>query len=185
MSQLLSDEAQSKLLSILRTRFEKFKSRHQTIKWTDVENRLLAHPDKLAIIDEMERTGGEPDVVSFDKKTGVYTFFDCSPESPKERRSLCYDRQALDGRKENKPKNSALDLAEELGIALLDEEQYVFLQTLGDFDLKTSSWLKTDPEVRKKGGAIFGDKRYGRTFLYHNGAESYYAARGFRGFLEI
>ncbi len=173
------------LLATLKARFEKNMSRHQGLDWAKVKAKLEALPDKLWSLSEMERTGGEPDVVGHDKKTGEYIFFDCSPESPKDRRSFCYDREALDSRKEAKPKNSALDAAAAMGIELLTEEQYQELQRLGNFDLKTSSWLRTPPEVRKLGGAIFGDRRFGRVFVYHNGAESYYAARAFRGSLTV
>jgi hypothetical protein len=160
-------------------------NRHKGVKWADVQARLEAHPKKLQSLQEMERTGGEPDVVAYDKKSGEYVFFDCSPESPAGRRSVCYDRAALDARKEHKPKNSAMDMAEAMGIELLDEEQYRELQKLGEFDLKTSSWLKTPDEIRELDGAIFGDRRYGRVFVYHNGVQSYYAARGFRGALRV
>ena len=155
------------------------------IEWAKVKARLEANPEKLWSLDEMEATGGEPDVVGYDKKTGEYIFYDCSAESPKERRSLCYDREALESRKEHKPKNSAIDMAAEMGIELLTEEQYRELQTLGEFDLKTSSWIKTPSAIRELGGAVFCDRRYNNVFLYHNGAESYYAVRGFRGSLRI
>ena len=155
------------------------------IEWVKVKARLEANPEKLWSLDEMETTGGEPDVVGYDKKTGEYIFYDCSAESPKERRSLCYDREALESRKEHKPKNSAIDMAAEMGIELLTEEQYRELQMLGEFDLKTSSWIKTPSAIRELGGAVFCDRRYNHVFLYHNGAESYYAARGFRGLLRI
>lgn len=181
----LSKEQESELIKILKTRFEKNPNRHENIKWEDVQKKLESNPEKLWSLNEMERTEGEPDVVDFDKNTNEYLFFDCSPESPKGRRSLCYDRKALDSRKENKPANSAIDLANEIGIEILNEEQYRELQTLGNFDLKTSSWVKTPEEIRKLGGAIFCDKRYNTVFLYHNGAESYYAARGFRGVLKL
>ena len=173
------------LLKTMQTRFEKNMNRHQGIEWAKVKSRLEANPEKLWSLGEMERTGGEPDVVGRDKKTGEYIFFDCSPESPKDRRSFCYDREALDSRKENKPKNNAMDAASAIGIELLTEDQYLDLQKLGEFDLKTSSWLKAPAEMRKLGGALFGDRRFGRVFFYHNGAESYYAARAFRGSLKV
>lgn len=181
----LSPDEQSELIKILKTRFEKNPTRHENINWEDVQKKLESNPDKLLSINEMERTEGEPDVVSYDKKSDEYLFFDCSAESPKSRRSLCYDRKALDSRKENKPANSAIDLANEIGIEILDEAQYRHLQSLGNFDLKTSSWVKTPEDIRKLGGAVFCDKRYNTVFFYHNGAESYYAARGFRGFLKV
>ena len=178
--------AQSKeLLSILKTRFEKNMNRHKGIEWAKVQARLEANPGKLWSLDDMEITGGEPDVVGFDKKTGEYIFYDCSAESPKDRRSLCYDREAWKSRKEHKPKNSAIDVAAEMGIEMLTEEQYMELQQLGKFDAKTSSWIKTPADVRKLGGAISGEFRFGRVFIYANGAESYFAARGFRGSLRI
>ncbi|MBN8584006.1 MAG: DUF4256 domain-containing protein [Ignavibacteria bacterium] len=173
------------LLDILKERFEKNKQRHKGITWESVSKRLEANPEKLASLAEMERTGGEPDVIAIDKKTGAVTFYDCSAETPAGRRSLCYDREALDKRKEHKPKNSACDLARETGIELLTEDEYRALQQLGEFDLKTSSWVLTPPEVRDLGGAIFCDRRFDRVFTYHNGAESYYAARGFRGKLVV
>lgn len=173
------------LLSVLKTRFEKNINRHPKIKWEDVEKKLYQYPKKLESLQQMEETGGEPDVVDFDKKLGSFIFFDCSAESPKERRSWCYDREALDKRKEHKPKNNAMDTAKSMGIEILDEQDYRFLQTLGEFDQKTSSWLQTPENIRKLGGAIFGDYRYGSVFIYHNGAESYYAARGFRGKLLV
>ncbi len=181
----LSPEQREALLEVLKTRFEKNMKRHNGIEWEKVQAKLEAHPTKLWSLNEMERTGGEPDVVAQDKQTGEYLFFDCSAESPAGRRSLCYDREALDKRKENKPANSALDMASEMGIELLNEAQYRELQRLGHFDSKTSSWLKTPPEIRNLGGAIFGDYRYGTVFVYHNGADSYYAARGFRGLLRV
>ena len=181
----LSAKEREDLFKALQSRFEKNMTRHPVIEWTKVKARLEANPEKLSSLREMEKTGGEPDVVAQDKKTGEYVFFDCSPESPKERRSFCYDREALDSRKEAKPKNSAMDMAAAIGIELLTEEQYRDLQKLGEFDLKTSSWLKAPAEIRNLGGAIFGDRRFGRVFVYHNGAESYYAARGFRGSLKI
>jgi hypothetical protein len=179
----LSPEQQEELLSVLKARFEKNRNRHKGIEWTKVQVRLEANPGKLWSLDEMERTGGEPDVVGYDKKTGEYIFYDCSAESPKGRRSVCYDHEALESRKEHKPENSAVEMAADMGIELLMEEQYRELQELGNFDTKTSSWIKTPSEIRKLGGALFCDRRYDTVFLYHNGAESYYAARGFRGLL--
>ena len=173
------------LLGVLKTRFEKNMERHEGLKWADVQSKLEGSGDKLWSLSEMERTGGEPDVVGFDKKTSEFIFYDCSAESPKGRRSLCYDREALEKRKENKPVNSVIDVAAEIGIEILTEEQYWELQQLGEFDAKTSSWLKTPSEVRRLGGAIYGDYRYGRVFIGHNGADSYYAARGFRGSLRV
>jgi hypothetical protein len=181
----LSPIQSEELLRVLKDRFEKNMARHEGITWTDVHAKLKANAEKLWSLNEMESTGGEPDVVSQDKATGTYLFCDCSAESPGGRRSLCYDGEALLSRKEHKPKNSALDLCNEMGIELLTEEQYRELQKVGKFDTKTSSWLKTPPEIRKLGGAIFGDFRYGQVFIYHNGAESYYAARGFRGALTV
>jgi hypothetical protein len=183
--QKLSPEQREKLLSALQARFEKNTNLHEGLEWAKVKARLEARPEKLWSLGEMEKTGGEPDVVGHDKKTGEYIFFDCSPESPKDRRSLCYDREALNSRKEAKPKNSATDMAAAMGIELLSEEQYRDLQKLGNFDTKTSSWLKTPVEVRKLGGAIFADRRFDRVFVYHNGAESYYAGRAFRGSLTV
>lgn len=185
MKNKLSSQLQEELIKTLKIRFEKNPNRHENIKWENVQKKLESNPEKLWSLHEMERTGGEPDVISYDKKTDEYLFIDCSAESPKGRRSLCYDRKALDSRKENKPANSAMDLANEIGIEILDEEQYRELQTFGNFDLKTSSWVKTPDEIRNLGGAVFCDKRYNTVFLYHNGADSYYAARGFRGFLKI
>ncbi|MFT3744233.1 MAG: DUF4256 domain-containing protein [Pyrinomonadaceae bacterium] len=173
------------LLEELKTRFEKNMDRHKGVKWADVQARIEADPAKLWSLSEMERTGGEPDVVGFDKVTGEFIFFDCSPESPKGRRSLCYDRAAWDSRKEHKPTSSAKEIASAIGIKMLTEEEFHELQKLGSFDLKTSSWLETPAAVRDLGGAIFGDCRFGRVFIYHNGAESYYAARGFRGSLRV
>ncbi|MFZ1700488.1 MAG: DUF4256 domain-containing protein [Pyrinomonadaceae bacterium] len=181
----MNKSEQSDLLKTLRQRFEENMNRHEGLEWTKVQAKLDANDEKLHILSEMERTGGEPDIVGIDKKTGEYIFFDCSAESPKERRSLCYDREALASRKEHKPKNSAMGLAAEMGVELLTEEDYWELQQLGEFDLKTSSWLKTSADVRKLGGAIFGDRRFGRVFTYHNGAESYYGARGFRTKLKV
>ena len=182
---VLSPDQKDEQLSLLKTRFEKNMKRHKGLAWPDIQARLQSHPEKLWSLHEMENTGGEPDVVGFDKKTGEFIFYDCSPESPKGRRSLCYDNDAWESRKEHKPENNALDLAAAIGIELLTEDQYRDLQKLGDFDLKTSSWVKTPSEIRELGGAIFCDRRYDTVFLYHNGAESYYAARGFRGFLKV
>jgi hypothetical protein len=173
------------LLAEWKKRFEENMVRHKGIKWADVEAKLNGDTGKLRPLSEMERTGGEPDVVAFDKKTGEYIFFDCSPETPKGRRSICYDRAALDARKEHKPKNSALDMAAEIGIKILTGDEYKALQKLGEFDLKTSSWIDTPADIRKLGGALFCDRRYDTVFTYHNGAESYYAARGFRGSLRV
>jgi hypothetical protein len=181
----LSAEQTSDLLAILKSRFEKNMNRHKGLEWSKVQAKLEANPEKLWSLDEMEVTGGEPDVVGYDSKAGEYIFFDCSPESPKERRSVCYDRAAWESRKANRPENTAQDMAAEMGISLLTEEQYQELQQLGNFDLKTSSWLETPAEVRKLGGAIFGDRRFNRVFIYHNGADSYYSARGFRGSLNV
>ncbi len=181
----LSSAEQTALLETLKNRFEKHKSRHKDIKWADVEGRLSSAAARLWSLHEMEKTGGEPDVVGQDKKTGEYIFFDCSAESPKERRSYCYDRAALDARKENKPANSAMDAAAEMGIELLSESEYRQLQELGSFDTKTSSWITTPDAIRKLKGALFGDRRYDHVFIYHNGADSYYAARGFRGKLYV
>ena len=173
------------LLRALKARFEKNMNRHKGLVWTEVQAKLEANSEKLRSLHEMERTGGEPDVVGHDKKTGEYIFNDCSAESPKGRRSVCYDREGLDSRKEFKPKNSAMDMAAAMGIEILTEEQYRELQKLGDFDTKTSSWIRTPSDIRKLGGAIFADQRYGNVFVYHNGASSYYAARGFRGSLRV
>lgn len=181
---LLPDQ-RIELLSELKTRFEKNMIRHKSIEWADVQAKLEANTEKLWSLSEMERTGGEPDVVGFDKATGEFIFFDCSPESPKGRRSLCYDRAAWDSRKEHKPASSALEIAAAMGIKILTEVEYQELQNLGHFDLKTSSWLETPSDIRDLGGAIFGDCRFGRAFIYHNGAESYYAARAFRGSLRV
>jgi uncharacterized protein DUF4256 len=181
----LSAEQREALLKTLKARFEKNMNRHKGLEWAKVQARLEANADQLWSLNEMERTGGDPDVVAFDKKTGEYLFYDCSAESPKGRRSLCYDRAALDARKEHKPENSAIDLAASMGVELLTEEQYRELQKLGEFDLKTSSWVKTPAEIRKLGGGLFCDRRYDTVFLYHNGADSYYAARGFRGSLKV
>jgi hypothetical protein len=181
----LSTKQREELLSILKVRFEKNMNRHKGLKWAKVQAKLEANAKKLWSLSEMERTGGEPDVVGHDKKSGEYIFFDCSPESPKSRRSICYDDEALASRKEHKPADSAMNMAEAMGIEVLTEEEYRDLQTLGEFDLKTSSWLKAPVEMRKLGGALFGDRRFGRIFMYHNGAESYYAGRGFRGALRV
>ncbi len=181
----LSPEQREVLLEVLKNRFEKNKNRHIALEWSKVQERLETKSDKLWSLNEMEATGGEPDVIGYDEKTGEFIFCDCSAESPKERRSICYDHEALESRKENKPRTSAAGMAAEMGIELLSEEQYRELQKLGSFDQKTSSWLNTPVEIRKLGGAIFGDFRYGRVFVYHNGAESYYSARGFRGALRV
>lgn len=181
----LSAQQQKELIATLKTRFEKNKNRHKGMEWDKVEARLEDHPAKLWSLGEMEATGGEPDVVDFDKKTGEFIFMDCSAESPKERRSLCYDRAAHNSRKENKPAGCAMDMAAAMGIEVLNEEQYRQLQELGEFDLKTSSWIVTPVNIRKLGGALFCDRRYNTVFVYHNGAESYYAARGFRGLLKV
>ena len=181
----LSPQQCAELIEELKERFEKNMNRHKGLKWADVQAKLEASPDRLWSLSEMERTGGEPDVVAFDKKTGEYVFYDCSPESPKGRRSLCYDRQAWESRKEHKPESDAVTAAAAMGVEILTEEQYRGLQQLGEFDLKTSSWVKTPAEIRSLGGSIFCDRRFGRVFTYHNGAESYYAARGFRGSLRL
>lgn len=183
--QKLSNEERDELLAVLKKRFEGNAPRHKGIKWDDVAAALAKKPAKLFSLSEMERTDGEPDVVGFDKKKDEYIFFDCSPESPKGRRSLCYDGEAWDSRKEHKPRSAAVDDAAEMGAKLLTEDEYHELQKLGEFDLKTSSWLETPATVRKLGGAIFGDRRFGRVFIYHNGAESYYAARGYRCSLRV
>ncbi|WP_394774399.1 DUF4256 domain-containing protein [Flavobacterium sp.] len=185
MKNKLSSEQIEELLNVLETHFEKNTNRHKDIEWAKVKAKLEANPDKLWSLDEMERTEGEPDVVGFDKNTNEYIFYDCSAESPKGRRSICYDHEVLEKRKENKPANSAINMAEEMGIELLNEEQYKELQQLGKFDAKTSSWIKTPADIRKLGGAIFSDFRYNTVFVYHNGADSYYAARGFRGSLRV
>ncbi len=185
MKKQLDKTQRAAILETLADRFEKNKDRHKGINWKDVVARLEKQSDKLNTLFLMEETGGEPDVVAIDKKTGEIVFYDCSAESPKERRSLCYDRAALDARKENKPKDSAMDMANALGGEMLTEEEYRYLQTLGKFDLKTSSWVKTPDNIRKLGGAIFCDRRYDTVFMYHNGAESYYAARGFRLSLRV
>ncbi len=181
----MSAEDRDKLLKVLKARFEKNMVRHKGIEWTRVQTKLEAHPAKLWSLNEMETTGGEPDVVGYDKKKDEYTFYDCAAESPKGRRSICYDPQALESRKENKPENSAIQMADDMGVEILTEEQYRELQKLGDFDTKTSSWISTPSEIRKRGGAIFADRRYNQVFVYHNGAESYYAGRSFRGSLRV
>jgi hypothetical protein len=181
----LSKAEREGLIKILKSRFEKNKDRHKGIEWEKVLAKLEARPSKLWTLQAMENSGGEPDVVGFDKKTGEYIFYDCSPESPKERRSICYDGDALASRKEHKPAGSATELAAEMGVELLTEEEYRRLQELGKFDLKTSSWIKTPEKIRKLGGALFCDRRFDTVFVYHNGAESYYAARGFRGVLKV
>lgn len=172
-------------IQLLKARFQQNPNRHKNLDWNKIEEKLKANPKKLAIIEKMEKTGGEPDVVDYDSKSNEFIFFDCVTESPTERRSYCYDQEALDARKANKPKNSAVEVAKSIGIEILDEEQYRYLQKLGNFDTKTSSWLKTPEKIRKLGGAIFGDFRFDTVFIYHNGAESYYAARGFRGMLKV
>lgn len=181
----LSTEKREELLRILKDRFENNMNRHKGLEWASVHSRLNASPSRLKSLYAMEQTGGEPDVVDYDRENDRYVFFDCSPESPEGRRNLCYDRQALDSRKTARPKDSAMDMAAAMGIGMLTEEQYRQLQNLGSFDTRTSSWLKTPPEIRNLGGALFGDRRYGQVFLYHNGASSYYSSRGFRGFLTV
>ena len=181
----ISREQCEELLKALKARFEKNMNRHKGLEWAKVQAKLEANAEKLWSLREMERTGGEPDVVGHDKKTGEYIFFDCSPESPKGRTSICYDREGLDSRKEHKPKNNAMDMAAAMGIELLTEEQYRELQKLGDFDTKTSSWVKTPADIRKLGGALFCDRRFGHVFVYHNGAQSYYGVRAFRGSLRV
>jgi hypothetical protein len=181
----LSSEQREELLGALKERFEKNMDRDKGVEWAKVQAKLEADAEKLWSLSEMERTGGEPDVVGYDKKTGEYVFYDCSAESPKGRRSICYDREALEARKEHKPKDSAINMANAMGIEILTEEQYRELQKLGEFDTKTSSWVKTPSEIRKLGGALYCDRRYNQVFLYHNGADSYYAARGFRGSLSV
>jgi Protein of unknown function (DUF4256) len=181
----MNAEQREELLRALKARFEKNMNRHKGLEWAEVQTKLEADTEKLWSLNEMERTGGEPDVVGYDKKTGEYIFYDCSAESPKGRRSVCYDGEALESRKENKPKNNAIDMAAAMGIELLTEEQYRELQELGDFDTKTSSWVQTPTAIRELGGALFCDRRYDHVFVYHNGAESYYAARAFRGSLRV
>ena len=185
MKKEFSTKHREELLNTLKARFEKNINRHKGLEWANVQAKLEANTEKLWSLNEMERTGGEPDVVGHDKKTGEYIFYDCSPESPKGRRSFCYDREALESRKEHKPEDNAIDRAAAIGIELLTEEQYRELQKLGNFDSKTSSWVKTPADTRKLGGALFCDRRYNTVFVYHNGAESYYAARGFRGSLRV
>ncbi len=184
-NKVLSSKQNEELFKILKVRFEKNMNRHKNIDWTKIETKLKTNPEKLWSLNEMESTGGEPDVIGYDKKSGKYIFYDCSEESPDGRRSICYDREGLDSRKEFKPKNSAIDLATEMGIEILSEEEYRELQKLGNFDMKTSSWLKTPTEIRKLGGAIFADFRFGNIFVYHNGAQSYYGGRAFRGSLRV
>ena len=181
----LSPEQRDELLGILKARFEKNMNRHKAIQWAEIQARLEADSQKLWSLNEMERTGGEPDVVGYDKTTGEYIFIDCSAETPHGRRNLCYDREALESRKEHKPDSNVMDMAAEMGVEVLTEEEYRELQRLGDFDTKTSSWIKTPPEIRNLGGALFGDRRYGSVFFYHNGASSYYSSRAFRGSLRI
>ncbi len=181
----LSQKQREELFHLLKNRFDKNASRHKGIEWSKVQARIESNNEKEWSLHEMEITGGEPDVVDYDKKSGEYIFYDCSAETPAGRRNTCYDREALDARKEHKPKNSALDMAQEIGIEILTEEQYRRLQDLGKFDTKTSSWIKTPPEIRKLGGAVFADRRYDHVFIYHNGADSYYAGRGFRGMLRV
>jgi len=185
MKKTLSLKQRKELLNTLKARFEKNRNRHKSYEWANIQAKLEADAGKLWSLNEMERTGGEPDVAGYDKKTGEYIFYDCSPESPKGRRNVCYDHEALEARKEHKPGNSAVGMAVAMGIEILSEEQYRELQRLGNFDAKTSSWVKTPAEVRKLGGAVFCDRRYGQVFLYHNGAESYYGGRGFRGLLRV
>jgi len=181
----LSPEQREELLKTVKARFEKNMNRHEGLAWTEVQAKVVANTEKLWSLNEMERTGGEPDVVGYDKKTGEYIFYDCSAESPMSRRNVCYDRKALESRKDYKPTDSAMDMANVIGIEILTEEQYRELQKLGNFDTKTSSWLKTPSEIRKLGGAIFADRRYDHVFVYHNGAPSYYGSRGFRGSLKV
>jgi len=181
----LSTDQHEELLRALKTRFEKNLNRHKGIDWVNVQKKLEAKVEKLWSLNEMEKTGGEPDVIDYDHETGEYSFCDCSTESPIGRRNICYDREGLESRKENRPKNNAIDMATDMGIDILNEEQYRKLQSLGNFDMKTSSWLKTPSDIRKLGGAIFADYRFGNVFVYHNGAESYYGARGFRGILKV
>lgn len=185
MSKKLSAQQSEELLSILKIRFEKNMKRHEVIEWAKVQEKLTAKPEKLWSLNEMDITGGEPDVVAFDEKTNEFIFMDCAAESPKGRRSTCYDHEALEARKEHKPNDSAVNMASEMGIELLTEEEYRALQELGEFDLKTSSWIKTPERIRKLDGALFCDRRYDTVFVYHNGVQSYYAARGFRGALKV
>ena len=181
----LSPEQYTELISLLKARFEKYSNRHKNLAWADVQARLKTQSDKLSSLFQMEETGGEPDVIGYDRKTGEYIFCDCSIETPKGRRSICYDREALEARKEHKPENTVLDMAAAMGVEILTEEQYRDLQHIGEFDLKTSSWIITPPAIRKLGGALFCDRRYNNVFVYHNGADSYYNSRGFRGILRI
>jgi hypothetical protein len=181
----ITPEQKEELIKLLKKRFDNNMHRHVGMAWKDVQSRLEANLDKMWSLNEMEKTGGEPDVVGYDKKTGAYIFYDCSAESPKGRRSTCYDKEGLESRKQHKPDKNAMDMATEMGIKLLTTEQYQELQTLGEFDTKTSSWLQTPKDIRELGGALFGDFRYGKVFIYHNGAQSYYAARGFRGVLRV
>jgi len=185
MKKELSSKQREVLVGALKARFEKHLNRHKGLEWAKVQARLEANPEKLWSLGEMERTGGEPDVVGQDKKSGEIVFFDCSAQSPKGRTSLCYDREALDSRKEHKPKSSVMDMAADMGVEVLTEEEYFALQKLGEFDTKSSSWVKTPADIRALGGAIYGDRRYGRVFVGHNGAESYYSGRGFRGWIRI
>lgn len=185
MKKELSPKQRAELFSALKSRFEKNAGRHKGLDWAKVQARLEANPEKLWSLNEMEKTGGEPDVVAFDKKAGEFIFFDCSPETPKARTSVCYDRAGLESRKEHKPKTTAMDMATEMGVELLTEAQYLDLQQLGEFDKKTSSWVKAPGDIRELGGALYGERRYGRVFIGHNGAQSYYAARGFRGSLRV
>ena len=185
LNKVLSQQQREELLRVLKARFEKNMNRHEGIEWVNVQAKLEAITEKLWSLNEMERTGGEPDVISQDKKAGEYIFYDCSTESPKGRRSVCYDREAWETRKKHKPENNAIDMATTMGIVILTEDQYRELQKLGNFDTKTSSWVKTPPDIRKLGGALFCDRRYGKVFVYHNGAPSYYSVRGFRGSLKL
>lgn len=182
---VLTLEQREELIKVLKDRFEKNSNRHKGLEWSGVQAKLEAKPEKLWSLNEMERTGGEPDVIGHDKQTDEYIFYDCSAETPKGRRSICYDREGQESRKEHKPENNALDMAAAMGIEILTEEQFRELQTIGNFDRKTSSWVKTPAAIRKEGGALFGDYRYGNVFIYHNGAQSYYAVRGFRGSLRV
>lgn len=181
----LSPEQRKEILSVLKARFENNRKRHPGLEWADVQTKLEANPEKLWSLNEMDRTGGEPDVVGYDKKTGEYVYYDCSAESPEGRRNVCYDREAWEARKANKPENNAMDMAAAMGIELLTEDQYRALQTLGAFDTKTSSWIQTPAGIRQLGGALFADRRYNTVFVYHNSAPSYYGARGFRGALRV
>lgn len=184
-SKSVAPEQKEAILKSLKSRFDKYANRHRDLLWSEVQAKIAANPEKLWSLGEMEKTGGEPDVIGFDTSKNEYIFCDCSEESPKGRRSICYDREGLESRKEHKPENTAVDMAAAMGVELLTEDEYRKLQDLGEFDTKTSSWIKTPPEIRKLGGAIFGDRRYDRVFIYHNGAESYYGVRGFRGLLRV